>query len=82
MSAIGRYVHLMAYNYEQYGIKEVGKSISLSEALAAEKKSISDRIKKYEKVNTNTLKGLENKINEMIKRLGTEKSEQLTKEEK
>lgn len=82
MSAIGRYVHLMAYNYKQYGISESSKSINLSEALAAEKKSISDRIKNYEKVNDNTLKSLENKINEMIKRLGTEKSENLSKEEK
>ena len=74
-SAIGNYVHLLGKNYEKSGTSMYGteSGMSLSAAIAAQHELIQNQIQNYEQVNNLSLYRLQNKINQLIKLMGSDK---------
>ena len=74
MSAIGNYIHWTAEGYKQYGTAESknASSMSVEQAIAAQKLLLKNRINNYEKIDNRKLKPLENKINKLLETLGEE----------
>lgn len=74
-SAIGNYVHLLGKNYEKSGTSMYGTEggMSLSTAIAAQHELIQNQIQNYEQANNLSLYRLQNKINQLIKLMGSDK---------
>lgn len=75
MAAIGDYVHLTAAGYNKTGILRQNRkmqSISVNQALVAQRKSVIDRINAYQNVSDEAILSLENRINQLLDILGTD----------
>ena len=75
MAAIGDYVHLTAAGYNKTGILRQNRkmqSISVNQALVAQRKSVMDRINAYQNVSDKAVLSLENRINQLLDILGTD----------
>lgn len=74
-SAIGNYVHLLGKNYEKSGTSMYGSNggLDLSAAISAQHELIQNKIQEYEQTNNLSLYRLQNKINKLIKLMGSDR---------